>query len=64
MCDKIHFILSVLRAILRNPCILKGALTKLRQDDRYPEVLIATREEPEPSGHNLRNTTRFQPNAR
>ena len=52
-----------MRAILRNPRTSKRALTKLRQDERYPEVPIATQKEPKASGCNLRNTMRLQPNA-
>ena len=59
MRDNAHFPLSDLRAILCDPCTLKVALTKLRQDERYPEVPVATREEPEASGWNLRNTMSF-----
>ena len=64
MRHKAHFPLSDLKEILRNPRTTKGALTKLRQDQRSPEVPLATRVEPEASGPNLRNTTRFQPNVR
>ena len=64
MRDKARFPLSDLRAILHNPRTLKGALTKLRKDERYPEVPVATGEELEASGCHLINTTSFQPNAR
>ena len=43
------------------PHNLKGSLTSLRQHDRLPEFPVATREEPEASHRNSRNTTRFPP---
>ena len=41
------------------PCNMKGLLTSVRQQERFPEIPVATREEHQVSRHNLRKTTRF-----
>ena len=51
---------AVTREESGNPtCTLKGDLTSLRQDERLPEVSVATRVELQTSSLNLRKSTRF-----
>ena len=44
--------------------ISKLSFTAIRQLQRFPEVPVATRVEPQASGHNSRKTRRFQLNER
>ena len=63
MQDDAHFTCSDLRAIspARPPCNLKVELTYLRQQERFPDVPIATQEVPQSSHLNLKKTRRLPP---